>query len=281
MRTHILPLLALLGSAPAFADTHVAYTDAGGQPGMQLYVKGAKVRMENGPGQPVGIYDTVNDNLLVLDPAKKRYSVFDQQTAAHLSAQFQEAQKQLDDATAKMEKQGEKLADKLTTVAQHGLLQTLVGHALVDYAVKLMIPSGFTMQVDLKPLGTRQTVAGFDCDDEQVIISGNVGETRCVAHDLGKLGIPAADLGTLQTMSDDFKAVLIAIEPMAPGISNTMPSGLPVKSQKLVFNQATKKLSTRLDTLQSISTTPLPADLFAAPADYAQVPLEEFGGDKL
>ena len=276
MRTHILTLLALLCAAPAFADTHVAYTDAGGQPGMQLYVKGSKVRMENGAGQPIGIFDTVNNTLLVLNPAQKRYSVFDQQTAAHLSAQFQEAQKQLDDATKKLQDQGEKLADRLTTLAQHGFLQTLVGHALVDYAVKLMIPSGFTMQVDLKPLGTRQTIAGFGCDDEQVIISGNVGETRCVAHDLGKLGIPAADLGTLQTMSDDFKVILVAVEPMAPGISNTMPTGLPIKSQKLVFDQATKKLSTRLDILQSISTSPLSADLYTPPADYTQVPLDEF-----
>lgn len=276
MKKYALLLPAALCAAPAFADTHVAYTDANGQPGMQLYVKGGKVRMENGAGQPIGIFDTVNNTLLVINPAQKRYSVFDQQTAQHLSDQFQEAQKQLDEATGKLEKQGEKLADRLTTVAQHGLLQTLVGHALVDYAVKLMIPSGFAMKVDLKALGTSQTIAGFGCDDEQVIISGNVGETRCVAHDISKLGIPAADLTALQTMSDDFKTILIVIEPMAPGISNTMPTGLPIKSQKLVFDQATKKLGTRLDTLQSISASPLSADLFAPPADYTQVSLEDF-----
>jgi len=269
-------LIAALLAAPAFADTHVAYADAGGQPGMQLYVKGGKVRMENGAGQPIGIFDTVDNSLLVLNPVQKRYAVFDEKTAAHLSAQFQDAQKQLDEATGKLEKQGERLADKLTTVAQHGLLQTLVGHALVDYAVKLMIPSGFAMKVDLKSLGSSQTIAGFACDDEQVIISGNVGETRCVAHDLGKLGIPAADLATLQTMSDDFKVILLAIEPMAPGISNTMPTGLPIRSQKLSFDQVTKKLGTRIDTLQSISPAPLSADLFTPPADYTQVSLDDF-----
>ena len=266
---------AAVFAAPALADTHIAYTDAAGQPGMQLYVKDGKVRMENGAGQPIGIFDTVNPALLVLMPAQKRYAVFDEQTAAHLGAEYQEAQKELDDATKKLQGKAEDLADKLTTVAQHGLLQTLVGHALVDYMVKLMIPSGFSMQVELKPLGTSQTVAGFACQDEQVIISGNPGETRCVAHDLDKLGIPAADLATLQTMSDDYKQILTAIEPMAPGLSKTMPTGLPVKSQKITFDQATRKLGSRTDTLQGISAAPLAASLFAAPADFTQVSLDE------
>ena len=266
---------ATMFAAPAIADTHVTYTDAAGQPGMQLYVKDGKVRMENGAGQPIGIFDTVGNSLLVLEPAQKRYFIFDEQTAAHLSAQFQEAQQQLEEATKKAQGQAEKLADKLTTVAQHGLLQTLVGHALVDYAVKLMIPSGFAMQVELKPLGTSQTIAGFPCQDEQVIISGNPGEMRCVAHDISKLGIPVVDLATLQTMSDDFKQILTAIEVMAPGISNTMPTGLPVRSQKITFDQATKKLGSRTDTLQAISTAPLSADLFKAPADYTQMSLDE------
>ena len=272
-----LPLFvaAIAFAVPAVADTHVAYTDTAGQPGMQLYVKDGKVRMENGAGQPIGIFDTVGNSLLVLEPAQKKYFVFDEQTAAHLGAQFQEAQRQLDEATKKLQDQGERLADKLTTVAQHGLLQTLVGHALVDYAVKLMIPSGFAMQVQLKPLGTSQTIAGFACEDEQVIISGNPGETRCVAHDLAKLGIPAADLATLQTMSDDFKQILVAIEPMAPGISNTMPTGLPVMSRKITFDQATRKMGSRTDTLQAITAAPLSAELFKAPADYTQTNLDD------
>ena len=265
---------AALFTAPAIADTHIAYTDAQGQPGMQLYVKDGKVRMENGAGQPIGIFDTKDPALLVLMPAQKQYTVFDEQAAVHLGAEYQEAQRQLDEATKKLQDQGENLADKLTTVAQHGLLQTLVGHALVDYAVKLMIPSGFSMKVELKPLGTSQTVAGFACQDEQAIISGNPGETRCVAHDIAKLGLPAADLAALQAMSDDFKQILTAIEPMAPGISNTMPTGLPVKSQKITFDQATRKMGSRTDTLQAITTAPLPAGLFTPPPDYAGVSLD-------
>ena len=266
---------AAMFAVPALADTHVAYMDAAGQPGMQLYVKDGKVRMENGAGQPIGIFDTVGNTLLVLEPAQKKYFIFDEKTAAHLGEQFQEAQQQLEEATKKAQNSAESMADKLTTVAQHGLLQTLVGHALIDYAVKLMIPSGFAMQVELKPLGTSQTIAGFACEDEQVIVSGNPAETRCVAHDLSKLGMPAADLATLQAMSDDFKQILVAIEVMAPGISNTMPTGLPVKSQKITFDQATKKMGSRTDTLQSISATPLSADLFKTPADYALTNLDE------
>jgi len=275
MRKALCLLAVLVISAPAFADTHVSYMRSDGSPGMQLYVKDGLVRMENGPGQPIGIFDTRANSLLVLQPAQKQYFLFDEQTAGHLSAQFVDAEKRLKDARDKLESKSEKFADKATTLAQHGLLQTLVGHALIDYAIELMIPTDFSMKVELKDLGTDDTVAGFACHNEQVIISGNPGETRCVAKDTAKLGMPAGDVATLQTMSDDFKQVLIAIDPMAPGISATMPTGLPVKSQKLSFDMATKKLSTVLDTLKSIDTGPLAADLFKAPADYAQKNLDD------
>lgn len=274
----VAALAAALLAAPAYADTHVAYADAAGAPGMQLYVKDGKVRMEMGvPGNPIGIFDTANDTLIVIRPDTKTYYLFNEQTAAHLSQQFQDAQAQLDEATKKVEKQSEKLADKLTTAAQHGFLQTLVAHALIDYAVKLMIPSGFAMTVELKQLGTTESVAGFTCTDEQVIINGNPGETRCVVADTGKLPIPAADIQTLQTMSDDFRVILLAIEPMAHGISDTMATGLPIRDQKMTFDPATKKLSTRVDTLQAITTTALSPDLFAAPKDYTQTSLEDMG----
>ena len=268
-------LTAALVAAPALADTHIAYVKPDGSPGMQIYIKDGAVRMEMGAGQGVGVFDTRANSLLVIKPDQKKYFLFDEQTAAHLGKQFQDAEQQLQEAEGKAETQAEKLADKTTTLAQHGLLQTLVGHALIDYAVRLMIPASFAMKMELKDLGTDETVAGFACHDEQVIINGNPGETRCVAKDTGKLGIPAADVTTLQTMSDDYKAILKAIEPMAPGIGATMPMGLPVKSQKLMFDQATKKLSTTLDTLKSIDTGALSADLFKPPADYVQTSLDE------
>lgn len=268
-------LAALFISAPAFADTHVSYTRPDGSPGMQLYVKDGAVRMESGAGQSIGVFDTRANSLLVLVPGQKKYYLFDEQTAAHLSAQFQDAENRLKDARDKLESKSEKLADKATTLAQHGLLQTLVGHALIDYAIELMIPTDFSMKMELKDLGSDESVAGFACHDEQVIISGNPGETRCVAKDTSKLGIPTADLATLQTMSDDYKQILTAIEPMAPGITATMPTGLPVRSQKLAFDMATKKLSTTLDTLKAINTGALSADLFRAPADYTRASLDQ------
>ena len=273
LRPSVLIAIAAF-STPALADTHVAYTDADGKPGIQVYVKDGKVRMENGVGQPISIFDTANPALIVMNPADKRYSVFDQETAQHLGAEYQEAQRQLDEATKKLEKQGENLADKLTTVSQHGLLQTLVGHALVDYMIKLIVPNGFALHMQLKPLGTHQTIMGLACDDEQLIINDKPAETRCVAHDTSKLGIPAADQASLQTMLDDYKQILTAIEPMAPGINATMPDGMPVKSQKITWDQATKTLGTRTDTLAAITTETLPASLFTPPADYSLVKLE-------
>lgn len=275
MRKAYCLLVASLVSVPAFADTHVAYTRPDGSAGMQLYVKDGLVRMESGPGQSVGIFDTRANTLLVLQPLQKRYFLFDEQTATKLSAQFQDAEQRLQQARGKVETKAEKGVDRVTTLAQHGLLQTIVGHALIDYAIQLMIPTDFSMHMELKDLGTDDSVGGFACHNEQVIISGNPGETRCVAKDTSKLGIPAGDVATLQTMSDDFKEVLGAIEPMAPGISNTMPAGLPVRSQKLAYDMSTRKLSTTLDTLKSIDAGPLSADLFKPPADYAQTSLDE------
>lgn len=275
MRKAFCLLVASLVSIPAFADTHVAYIRPDGSAGMQLYVKDGLVRMESGPGQSVGIFDTRANTLLVIQPGQKKYSLFDEQTAAKLSAQFQDAEQRLQKARGKVETKAENAVDRVTTLAQHGLLQTLVGHALIDYAIQLMIPTDFSMHMELKDLGTDDSVAGFACHNEQVIVSGNPGETRCVAKDTSKLGIPAGDVATLQTMSDDFREVLGAIEPMAPGISNTMPTGLPVRSQKLAYDMATRKLSTTLDTLKSIDSGPLAADLFKPPSDYTQTSLDQ------
>lgn len=276
---NIFTVAILLLPLPAFADTHIAYTDATGQPGIQTYVKDSKVRMENGAGQPISIFDIAAPAMLVLNPAKKRYAIFDADTAAHLGAQFQDAQQQLDDATKKLQGKAESMTDKLTTAAQHGFIRTLVAHAIVDYMVKLMVPHGFSLQMELKPLGTSQTIAGIPCDDEQLMINDKPAETRCVAHDLSKLNIPAADLTTLQTMLDDYKQMLSAIEPMAHGISTTMPDGAPIKSQKITWDFATNTLGSRTDTLQSISSSPLPASLFTPPADYTQSTLDELMQD--
>lgn len=268
---------AALLSAPVLADTHIAYVNAGGQAADQIYIKSGMVRMESGAGHSIGIFDTVSNALIVVNPDKKTYSIFNEQTAANLGTQFQEAQQRLQEATGKLQKQAESLADKATTLTQHGLLQTLVGHALIDYAVTLMIPSNITLQMELKDLGTEETVAGFKCQNEQLLINGKPGDTRCVVRDTAALGIPAADLATLQTMSDDYKQILTAIEPMAPGISATMPTGLPVRSQKLAWDPATQKLTTATNTLQSISTGPLSTDLFKPPAGYTQTSLDQIG----
>ena len=39
-------LAALALSAPAWADTHIAYVDDAGRPATQVYVKDGKVRLE-------------------------------------------------------------------------------------------------------------------------------------------------------------------------------------------------------------------------------------------
>lgn len=270
----------ILGSAltlPAIADTHITFVDDQGKVASQIFVKGGKVRVEGGEGgsQSVGIYDTASNSMTVLMAGQKKYLLFDSTTAAQMGAQAdatqQAAQAQLAQHQAEMDqanKQMETAEANLTPEQKAQVQQMMAQHP------GAMPPStGGGLQVATKELGTSETVAGHSCKDVEVTINGRVTSTDCVVSSPGELGIPSADLKTLQAMRAGMQKLTSQMGLMGQGMSAMMGTGFAIKTTRQSFRNF--KATTVTETFKDASSASLNASLFQTPAGYTQTTMQE------
>src|SRR5690348_14020017 len=95
-------LALALGAAtlPVLADTHITFVDEQGKLSSQIYVKGGKVRMEGDGGNRVSLYDAASNTATILLPGEKKYLKLDNQSAAQVGVQSDEAQQRIQAANA-------------------------------------------------------------------------------------------------------------------------------------------------------------------------------------
>ena len=127
--------------------------------------------------------------------------------------------------------------------------------------------------VQMQDLGTSETVAGHSCRDVQVTINGRPSSTLCVADSPASLGIPAADLKTLEKMRDNMQKLMSRMGPMAQGMSGVASKGFALKSTHQSM-QGFNRVSVT-DTFQSVSSAGLSGSLFQVPAGYTQTSMAE------
>ncbi|MGH8370846.1 MAG: hypothetical protein ACRESC_07675, partial [Gammaproteobacteria bacterium] len=139
----------------------ISFVDEKGDPASQFYVMGNKVRMESCDAQGGGaIYDAGTHTLTVLMPKRHAYLILDQQSAAQMGAQMQDAQKQMQAQMATLPPDQRAMAEQM--MAQRGL------------------NSGQT-KIEAKDLGSSSTVAGYHCREMQIVTNGMPGLKMCVA----------------------------------------------------------------------------------------------------
>ncbi|HEY3644089.1 MAG TPA: hypothetical protein VGM16_02015, partial [Gammaproteobacteria bacterium] len=217
-----LGLGLILGSAatPALADTHVTFVDDQGKVATQMYVKDGKVRVEGEGGTAISLYDAATNTATVLLPGQKKYLKLDNESAAQVGAQADEAQQRITAANAQAQAamaqhqaemdQANKQMQAATanlTPEQKAMLQQMNQSHLPQAGSPAAGPAG-SMQVTIKELGTSETVAGHVCKDVQVMVNGQVSSTQCVVANPASLGIPASDLKTLQAMRDGMQKLM-------------------------------------------------------------------------
>lgn len=278
-------LAALAVAAPVLADTQISYADDAGQPASQIYVKSGKVRFE-GAGHAFVLYDASANALTVLMPERKQYLVLNQQSAAQIGAQTQAIQQQsqaanaqaqaavaqhqgqIDQANAQMQAAMAKMSPQM-----QAQMQKMMGNQAGTAGMNPLANTG-SPQIEMKDLGTSETVAGHSCEDEQLVVSGQPRGTRCVAP-IESLGIPSSDLATLKAMKDGVEKLVAQMGPMAQGMSAMMGKGIPIKGQNQHYDPATHKMVTVSETLKSVSTAGVSSDLFQIPAGYTQTSMNE------
>jgi len=232
LRTSIA--LALLASAaPAFADTHITYVNDSGQPSSQMLVKGGKMRMEfnDGVHQNFMIYDLASNSMTMFMPEQKKYLVFDEAAASQMGAKSAAAQQQLQGAQQQaqgqmaahqdqMDQANQEMQQKLASLPpeQRAMMEKMMaargGNPAATNPMAAMQGAG-APQMEMKDLGTTETVAGHSCKDVQMTINGRPTTTLCVIDSPASLGIPAADMKSMRAMMEAMQKLSAKMGPMA------------------------------------------------------------------
>ena len=282
LRTSVVLVLLTL-AAPAFADSHISFVDDSGQPASQIYVKGGKVRIEGG-GRGVAIYDASSNSMTMLLPEQKKYLVMDEQAADQMGAAASNAQQQSQAAAAQaqsqmaghqaeMDQANQKMQQAMAnmTPEQKAMMQQAMGGHGMGGAGST--PAG-GMQMDIKDLGSSETVAGHKCEDMQLTMNVHAVATMCVySGSAASLGIPAADVKTLETMRAGMQKLQSHMGPMGQGMAAMMGKGFSLKTTHQTYKNM--QPGTETDTFKGVSTAGLDASLFEIPAGYTQTTLQE------
>lgn len=263
---------------PALADTHISYVDDAGQPATQIYVKGAKVRMEGGKDQSVAIYDVAANSMTILMPDRNQYLVLDEKAADQMGAQANAAQQQMQAAMSAHQaeiaqaQQQMQAAMAQMTPEQRAQMQQMMGGQTPGAASAPAMQAG-TPKLEMQDLGTTETVAGHSCRDMQMVMNGRPLSSLCVTDSLASFGIPSADVKTLERMRDNMQKLSSRMGPMAQGMSAMMGKGFTLKSTHQVM-EGYKRVSVT-DTFKSVSNAGLAGSLFDIPAGYTQTTMAE------
>jgi hypothetical protein len=264
---------------PALADTHISFVDEQGKLSTQMYVKNGKVRIEGEGGTTISLYDAASNTATVLLPGQKKYLKLDDQSAAQVGAQADEAQQRIQAANAQAQAAMAQHQQEMQQANQQ--METATANLTPDQKAMLQqmnqshLPQAGAggMQVTLKDLGTSETVAGHGCKDVQVLVNGQLSSTQCLVTSPASLGIPGADLKTLQAMRDGMQKLMSHMGPMGQGMAAALGHGFSIKTTKQTYRNLTSVTET--DSLKSISTSGVDAGLFSIPADYTQTTMQE------
>jgi hypothetical protein len=285
--TAALSLGAALSAAalPALADTHISFVDDKGNVSTQMFIKNGKVRIEGQGGKSISLYDSASNTATVLLPGQKKYLKLDNQSSAQVGAEADAAQQKIQAANAEAQtklaqnqaamdqaNQQMETATANLTPEQKAMLQQMNQSRLG--ANNAAAGSGGALQVSIKDLGTTETVAGHSCKDVQVLINNQPRATDCVVDSPASLGIPTADLKTLQAMRIGMQKLMSRMGPMGQGMAAaTISNGFAIKTTRQSYRNL--NMQTETDTLKSISTSTVDAGLFSIPAGYSQTTLPE------
>lgn len=289
MLRSVIALAAIAVTAPALADTHITYVNDSGQPSSQMYLKGGKFRMEmNSAGrQHFMLYDMASNTLTMYMPDKKQYLVFNEQTVGQMGAASADAQQKMQAANDKAQAQmaahqgdmdaaNQKMQAAMAnmTPQQQAMMQKMMANR-PGGANPMAAMQGGSMQMTVRDLGTTETVAGHTCKDKQMMMGDQPTSTMCVIDSPASLGIPAADLKSMEAMKQQMQKLVAKMGPMAQGMAAAMNSGFALKTTHQSFNPKTMKSVTETDTFKSLETGSLSGSLFDAPTGYTEITMDQ------
>ncbi len=245
LHTAALAALLLGPGAPARAEATLEYRLDNGKPASMLYVSGNMVRVERAADGFAMIADTDTGTLTMIDHRRRRYTLMDRSTMDAMNARMKQVQAMMQAQLANLsEEQRAALEKQMPGVAGAG---------------------GMEPQPVAKRTGKRRSIGGRSCDEVQMVMSGQVMFSACVAP-AATLGLSAQDSATLQAMT-------ALMERMGrgggPQLSAMIRDGVPLET--------TNPHSGRPETLAGIDHGAVDPKWFRVPAGYARQALPKMG----
>lgn len=232
MKTLISALMLLAGMA-ALADTTITYDD-----GSKVLVKDDMVMFGDAEGGV--LYDGEKNTMTMIQHQQKQYMVMDEAFADSVSGQISAAMKQMEAQLAQMPPEQRAMMEKMMRERMPGSAQK-VHH-------------------EFRQTGSSQEIAGYDCDDGELLKNGKVEVQLCVAS-VRELGIPKDDY---ESMGAAFTAMAALVEKFSMGgeemFSLELIGGVPVQSTDPGGHQNSR--------LAEISFDSIDDQQLAIPADY-------------
>ena len=285
-----LAFAAIVAATPALADTHITSVNDSGQPSSQLFVKGGKIRMEfNDAGhQGYALYDVASNTMTMVMPEKKQYMVFDDKAASQMGEQQAAAQQQMQGAQQQAQAQmaahqgdmdaaNQKMQAAMAnmTPQQQAMMQKMMA-GRPGGGNPMAAMQGGGMQVEMKDLGTTETIAGHKCKDMQMTVGGRATSSMCMSDEPPTaFGVPAADYKTLETMRDGMQKLTAKMGPMAQSMSAVMSKGFALKTTHQSFDPKTMKSTDVTSTFKSVTTESLDSSMFQLPAGYSEITMDQ------
>ncbi len=161
-----------------------------------ISIEGNKMRIESnkaaGRKESLMIYDGDQQKMLIVDPDKKTYSEITPQAIHALTDRMQ---KQMEEAKAKMTPEQRKQFDEMMSKMSPEQRQQMMGKAAAQP------PAKEKEQLKWERTGTRQTVAGYNCEGFREIKDGKVDAEGCyIPWSAG--AITKADLAPFKKMEE-------------------------------------------------------------------------------
>jgi len=243
-------------SVPAAADTRLDFST--GEGGVsQFTIKGDRIRMQEPDDQVVTLFDGEARELLVIEPANRRYYRMD---AAKMKQQGQQVSEQMRQMREQMEQQLQNLPEEQRAMMREQMQQMMQS--------QMPEQQGAPRNVRIERGGSDR-VAGVACERVTVYADGNVSQRLCLA-DVDGLGIPAADMRTLRAMFSMFAEMAVGFGAAGDDMDAPAPArvlqefaGVPIEGKDADGNVEWA--------LQSVREVDADAADFRVPGGYREV----------
>lgn len=236
IRIAVLTTVLILAAGPAGADVTLSYDWRDGGDASTVHVSDGRVRMERAGDGTVTLYRSEDDELVIIQPADRTYTVLDEETRRRLKQQVREAMERLKEQLENMPEEQRKR----------------VSGSMGD--------DGANMTTRLERTGETRKVDGRDCRMYRVLINDEPESKMCVGR-AESLGVPEADARTLQRLYATLSEVAAQVMPEG-SMKMTMQDieGIPV----MIWERGKKNPQI----LQSVSTDEVADDRFSIPENY-------------